>query len=98
METLIKDAFQFIYTRFFSEKTALIYDYTADPAVHAAQFLPKPEQIQKQIPNPCGWGTGMEDSTLNGGTLLDGYIALWNADKTEAVCKPALQIFSGLLR
>ena len=98
MEQLMKNAFDFIYSRFFSEKTELIYDYTADPSVHASVYLPKPEQIHHQIPNPCGWGTGMEDSTLNGGTLLDGFIALWNATGTEKVCQPALRIFNGLLR
>lgn len=98
MDQLLKKAFEFIYSRFFSGKTELIYDYTANPTVHAAEYLPKPEQIKLQIPNPCGWGTGMEDSTLNGGSLLDGFIALWNATRTELVCQPALQIFNGLLR
>lgn len=97
MEQLIKNALTFVYSRFFSEKTKLIYDYTADPTVHAVEYLPSPEQIRQQFPNPCGWGTGMEDSTLNGGSLLDGYVALWNAIGCERVCQPALQIFNGLL-
>lgn len=98
MEQLIKNALEFVYSRFFSEKTELIYDYTADPSVHASEYLPTPEQIRQQIPNPCGWGTGMEDSTLNGGSLLDGYIALWNATGCEQIRQPALRIFNGLLR
>lgn len=98
MEQLLKNALNFVYSRFFSEKTELIYDYTADPEVHATVYLPSPDQIRQQIPNPCGWGTGMEDSTLNGGSLLDGYIAYWNATGCEQVCQPALRIFSGLLR
>lgn len=98
MDQLLKSAFDFIYSRFYSSKTNLIYDYTADPAVHASEYLPKPEQIQQQIPNPCGWGTGMEDSTLNGGSLLDGFVALWNATGCREVCEPALQIFNGLFR
>lgn len=66
-----------IWSRFFCEKTHLFYDDLADGKELTGE-LPTPEEIALQIPNPCGWGTGMKNSMLNAGNMLpaDAYYAL----------------------
>ena len=98
MLTLLKAPMEFVFNRFFSEKTELLYDYTADPQHPAMQYLPHPEQIRAHYPNPNGWGTGMEDSTLNGGSLLDALVGLYRVTEDPAVSRTALTIFRGLSR
>lgn len=59
-------------------------------------FCPAPEQIRADYPNACGWGTGMEDSVLSGGSAADALIALYRATGNKAI-KPMLdELFRGL--
>ncbi len=56
----------------FHPETELIYDYaTSRDPVHRFDHLPAPEEVAADFPNPCGWSTGMEDSMLNAGSMLD---------------------------
>ncbi len=66
------EAWQFITDELFCPETGLLYDYLGS-FDHAERFrhLPVPEEIAASFPNPCGWGTGMEDCALNGGFLMD---------------------------
>ena len=60
-----------LWTRLYCPKTKLIYDcVTGDEPGHYHDCLPTPEEIARQFPNPCGWGTGMEDSVISGGAML----------------------------
>jgi hypothetical protein len=68
----MESALSFIKNSLFNHTTNLIYDYlsdfdTANPFAH----LPWPDEIAASCPNPCGWGTGMEDSMLNAGSLME---------------------------
>lgn len=78
--------------------TGLFYDYVAS-ADHEQrlQYLPTPEEIARQYPNPRGWGTGMEDSSISGGLLLamvcDRYAVTGEAHLREA----ARQLYEGLV-
>lgn len=62
----------YVFNKLYCEKTGLIYEniteYTNDGNI---RNLPSPEQIACQAPNPCSWGTGMEDSMINAGIMLD---------------------------
>lgn len=59
-------------------ETGLIYDYVTsrEPAQRFAH-LPCRAEVEANLPNPCGWGTGMEDCAINAGTMLD---TLWRID------------------
>ncbi len=59
----------------FYPETGLIYDYVTSRE-HGRRFahLPCAAEVAADLPNPCGWGTGMEDCALNAGTVLD---TLW---------------------
>ena len=89
-------AWNFIFDRFFCSKTHLLYDALKDDTSKAYDFLPTPEQIQADYPNACGWGTGMEDSLLSGGSAADALLALYRATGNKAI-KPMLdELFCGL--
>lgn len=61
--------------KLFNAKTSLVYDSLSshDPE-HRFDHLPYPEEISLQLPNPAGWGTGMEDSMLNAGSVVEAYL------------------------
>ena len=76
----LEQAWSFLWDRFFDRRTFLFYDYLVDDPARggavnrpdaATWHLPAPELIRRGIPNPCGCGTGMEDSVLTAGTVMD---------------------------
>lgn len=93
------EAEKFILGHFLNRETGLIYDFLVDRS-NAWHHLPLPADIAKQDPNPCGWGTGMEDSVLNTGSLLDALIAEYavRGDPDGDLRPLASLLFSGLLR
>lgn len=93
-ETWINDAWERIRSTLFHPATGLVYDYVTDrdPA-HRFDHLPSPEEIAVSFPNPCGWGTGMEDCALNGGFLLDA-LRLRGESGSSFACRTA----EGLIR
>ena len=77
----------------FDSGTGLVYDYvTSRIPEQRFAHLPAPEEIAAGFPNPCGWGTGMEDCALNGGFLLD-LLCL----EGEAATDFAGQVMAGVL-
>jgi len=64
-------AWKVSWSRFYRAETGLFYDYSSskDPA-ESQSHLPTAEEVRRQFPNPCGWGTGMEDSAISGGVWL----------------------------
>jgi hypothetical protein len=56
---------------YFHPTTGLFYDYLCSTD-HAERFryLPTPAEAARHYPNPNGWGTGMEDSSINAGVWL----------------------------
>ena len=74
----IAGAWRFSFERLYCEKTKLFYDrLTEDTPDGAISHLPTPEMIARQVPNPCGWGTGMEDCAINGGVMIDAVLTLY---------------------
>lgn len=92
----IKKAWNFIFDRFYCHDTGLIYDFLIDGG-NAWHHLPLPEDIKKCCPNPCGWGTGMEDCVLNGGSVLDAIVAEHAVTKDGSLKEVADGIFKGLM-
>lgn len=71
-EKNIQKGWDFIFNKLYYQKTHMIYDFLyKDSIEESVDFYPTAEEIKKSIPNPCGWGTGMEDSTLNLCTMLE---------------------------
>ncbi len=65
-----EDIWNGIWERLYLPKTGLIYDFVSGDAPDYLACAPTPEEIARQYPNPCGWGTGMEDCTINSGAML----------------------------
>ena len=97
-ESIVR-AEKFIRSRFFCEKTNLFYDYLVteaeDPLI---SHLPTPYEISCLIPNACGWGTGMEDSMLSAGTMLEAMLAQYEVTGDEGIPPFLAQIVDGMLR
>lgn len=72
MELVIAALHRYVREKLFSPETGLIYDYqTSRDHAHRFDHLPCSDEVSADSPNPCGWGTGMEDCTLNAGLMLD---------------------------
>lgn len=59
----------YLWNTLFCPETNLFYDRIR-PGSDRFGDLPSAEEIARQFPNPCGWGSGMEDCAMNGGHML----------------------------
>ena len=87
-----------VFSRYFCSETELLYEFVVDETGNAWSHLPKPEDIALSVPNPCGWGTGMEDSVMNGGNAIDMLIEAYTLTQDERIKPLTDAIFRGLLR
>lgn len=89
----ISNAWRFVFERLYCEKTKLLYDFLAEDTPDGAiSHLPTPEMIARQVPNPCGWGSGMEDSAINGGLMIDALLTLYRRTEDPEIL-PVLHDF-----
>ena len=98
MDIAIQKAWETAIERFFCPETHLFYEYVYDEAAKAWDNLPTLDQISSAYPNPCSWGTGMEDSVMNGSMALDMLICYGNNGKQDETKELTEQIFNGLLK
>jgi len=91
-------AWSYTFEKMLHSKTNLIYDYRVDTddGDPLTWHLPSLEYIQKSIPNPCGWGTGMEDCMITGSIALDCILARYAATGDKALREYAEKVFSGM--
>ncbi len=97
MEALYQ-AWNAAFSRFFCPETELFYEFIPEGDFSAWSHLPSVKEIRNNIPNPCGWGTGMEDSTLNGASALDAVICAYELTGDPKLKPLANALFRGLLR
>lgn len=97
VEGQIALAWEISMQRFFHSRTNLFYDYLSRfDSGHELDHLPRPDEIRRNFPNVCGWGTGMEDSAINGGAIISMLCDRYAASCDESVRKQARQVFLGL--
>jgi len=64
-------------TKLFCSETGLFYDYlSSTEQSRRFDYLPNVAECRAGFPNPCGWGTGMEDCMLNAGSALEIIVRL----------------------
>jgi hypothetical protein len=81
----------------FSKKTHLFYDFTVKGMEgEFEKYLPDVKLVQAQIPNPCGWDTGMEDGMIIGGIMLDSAVENYRLTGNKEMLDTAREIFSGI--
>ena len=99
LEKQIQSGWDFVMNKLYHPDTHMIYDYlTKETALESAEDYPTAEEIRLSAPNPCGWGTGMEDSTLNLSSMTEAILARYTLTKDDAL-KPQLQmLFEGLIK
>ena len=94
----LSDAWNFTFEKMLHPGTNLIYDYRVDTkdGDPLTWHLPSVEYIQKSIPNPCGWGTGMEDCMITAGVALDCILAKYEVTRDVSLRSMAKRVFSGM--
>ncbi|MGN1345457.1 MAG: hypothetical protein ACI4V1_01620 [Eubacteriales bacterium] len=93
----MEKAWNFVWNRLFDERTCMFYNHLVGHEPDAAtRYLPEPELIRLLIPNPGGYGTGMEDCMLNAGLMMDAVIARYEATGDESMREYAAKIYKGM--
>lgn len=97
-ENTVNVIWNFIWENLYYPKTSLLYDRKIldDENNISKDVLPTPEEIKKQIPNPCGWGTDMEDSMINGGVMLETIVNRYEATGETEMKSYAEKILAGI--
>lgn len=94
MENICIDkAWNHIAKRLLHEKTNLIYDHILKDS-----DFPTPEETRLSYPNPCGYGTDMEDSMINAGTMLDACLILCETQKDSEAEKISHRLVDGMVK
>jgi hypothetical protein len=85
------------WARYFRPETNLFYDHIfgKDPA-HSQDHLPTVEEVQRNYPNPCGWGTGMEDSAISAGVWMATICDRFDATGDESMKGYADKVWAGM--
>ncbi len=100
MNTLNKQvqaAWDHVFNHMYHEETGIVFDYRTSTAPDGAfAHLPTPKEVQAQVPNPCGWDTGMENGAIFVGLLLDAIANRYKVTKDESLHVYAEKILKGL--
>jgi len=94
MDDRMNAALSYIRENLYFPGTHLLYD----AAVDNLRNLPTAEEAESCFPNPCGYGTDMEDSMIHGGTLCEGLLTLYEKTGKREYADFALDLLEGLLR
>lgn len=90
-------AWQMAWSRFYCPSTCMFYDYLSsyEPGFELAH-LPVPDEVHRQYPNPCGYGTGMEDCMILGGTMFETVVDRYRVTADTALHAQASAILQGI--
>lgn len=80
------DILKFVEHSLMSDRTDLLYD---DTSIKEPDLFPTAAECEASYPNPSGYSTGMEDSNLSGGSMLEALILLYNAYPTGQYLDPS---------
>ena len=86
-------AWDFVTKRLFYEPTGLIYDHVWEDL----SYFPTPEEAKSSFPNPCGYGTGMEDSMINAGSMLLAALGRYRLEDNLEAAEMAHKLVQGIL-
>jgi hypothetical protein len=92
-------AWEVAWSRFYLPKVQTFADYLSSYEQGKEQaHLPNAEEVRRQYPNPCGYGTGMEDGAILGGAMLSTLCDRFAVTHEEALRARAADVFAGLRR
>ncbi|MCL4203209.1 MAG: hypothetical protein KJ000_11965 [Pirellulaceae bacterium] len=85
------------WSRFYLPGTKLFYDYLSsyEPGRGLAH-LPTADEVARQDPNECGYGTGMEDCMISAGVMLSLIVDRYAVTDDETLRDRAASVFQGI--
>ena len=93
----INHAWDISWSRFYRSDTHLFYDYlTSYEDGQELQHLPTVEEVQRQYPNECGYGTGMEDGMISAGVVLSMIVDRYSVTRAEVLKNKARDVFRAI--
>lgn len=99
LEEKAGQAWRAAWDRFFHPDTHTFMDYVSsyEPGKELAH-LPTAGEVGRQYPNPCGYGTGMEDGMILGGAMLSLICDRFAVTEEESLRADAARVFDGMRR
>ena len=95
----IEEAWTASWERFYDTGTHLFYDYISSyEKGKELSHLPTRQEVNRQYPNPCGYGTGMEDCVILTGIMLETLVDIYGQTKEVGLKERASQLLDGLKR
>lgn len=90
-------AWEVVWSRFYLPQTGLFYDYLSsyEPGKELAH-LPRAAEVKRQFPNPCGYGTGMEDGMILGGAMLSTIADRYDVTGDKSLQQDLDRVFQGI--
>lgn len=87
------------WVRFYDKGTQQFYDYlTSYRRGRGLAHLPTTEEVLRQYPNVCGYGTGMEDCMISAGIMIGMVVDKYAVTKEDGLRRDAFYIFKGIQR
>ncbi|TWT60677.1 hypothetical protein [Rubinisphaera italica] len=97
LKTKIEEAWKVTWNRYFQKEVHTFADYLSsyEPGKELSH-LPSAEEVRRQYPNPCGYGTGMEDGMILGGAMLSIITDMYAVTKDDSLRENARHVYSGV--
>lgn len=96
LDAKMDKAWKYALKHLYSPVTHQFYDYlTLAGGKYGLEHLPSPGEIKAHFPNPCGWGTGMEDCVLLAGSVMD-ILRMRHRDGDKTASRWAEKIIQGI--
>lgn len=90
-------AWSITWERFYLPRTHLFYDYlTSYEPGKGLAHLPTADEVRRQVPNECGYGTGAEDGMISAGVMLSLIVDRYAVTRDETLCLRAEEVFQGI--
>ena len=97
MREFANKIWNYMFNNLFCIKTKTFYDFAIAGMIgEFEKYLPSPEVIKMDFPNPCGWCTGMEDGCIIGGVMLESAIEAYKYSGDKNYLNKITNIFEGL--
>lgn len=85
------------WSRFYLPKTKLFYDYLSSYELgRELAHLPTADEVARQHPNECGYGTGMEDCMISAGVMLSLIVDRYAVTNDETLRARVASVFQGI--
>lgn len=93
----VEKAWNTSWMRFYKPKTHLFYDYLSSYVKgEELAHLPTADEVNRQYPNNCGYGTGMEDGMISAGVMLSMIVDRYSVMREENLRACAHEVFKGI--